>query len=129
MYRACSVFALPCTHRSEAFGQVQVEGQACRRAAVSTEIDSGVPYVNQHGVTGLVVPPSDPEALRQALNTLLDDPDLARRMGEAGRQRAEREFSLENMLSDTLALYEEIARERGLSGDAASPGASGVRLP
>jgi rhamnosyl/mannosyltransferase len=115
LYRACAVFALPCTHRSEAFGQVQVEAQACRRPVVSTEVDSGVPYVNRHGVTGLVVPPSDPAALREAMAKLLADPGLRARMGEAGRARAEAEFSVETMLRDTFALYDEVARERGIA--------------
>jgi len=114
MYRACAVFTLPATHRSEAFGQVQVEAQACGRPVVSTDIDSGVPFVNEHGVTGLVVPPADPEALRAALARLLQDRGLGDRMGEGGRRRAEREFSMETMLSRTFALYDEIAHERGL---------------
>ena len=120
LYRASAVFALPCTHRSEAYGQVQVEAQACRRPVVSTEIDSGVPYVNRNGVSGLVVPPSDPAALGRALRTLLEDPELRARMGEAGRRRAEEEFSLERMMKDTLALYDEVAEARGLVKSAAA---------
>lgn len=114
LYRAAAVFALPCTHRSEAYGQVQVEAQACRRPVVSTDIDSGVPYVNRDGVSGLVVPPFDDRALGGALKRLLDDASLREKMGEAGRRRAEEEFSLERMMKDTFALYEEIAAERGL---------------
>ena len=83
---------------------------------VSTDIDSGVPYVIKDGVSGLVVPPFEPEPLAEALTRILDDKELRTRFGLAGRKRAEEEFSLETMMRDTFNLYDEIARERGLVG-------------
>jgi rhamnosyl/mannosyltransferase len=116
LYRAAALTVLPATHRSEAFGLVQVEAHACGRPVVSTNLDSGVPFVNLDGVTGLVVPPSDSEALAGAIGRLLDDPDLRERFGAAASERARREFSVEGMVKATEALYEEVLRARGSRG-------------
>ena len=106
-YRAADVFCMPSVEPSEAFGLVQLEAMACARPVVGCELNNGATYVNQHGVTGLVVPPRDPVALASALNTLLADTALAERMGGAGRRRACSEFSLEKMWSGTLQVYRE----------------------
>lgn len=106
-YRAAEVFCMPSVEPSEAFGLVQLEAMACARPVVGCELGNGATFVNQHGVTGLVVPPRDPVALAGALNTLLADRPLAQRMGEAGRERALTEFSLEKMWSGTLQVYRE----------------------
>ncbi len=121
LYRASALAVLPATHRSEAYGLVQVEAHACGRPVVSTNLDSGVPFVNMDGVTGIVVPPSDPSALAAAIRRLLDDPELRRRLGDAAFERARREFSVQGMLGATLALYEEVlasARTAGANADA-----------
>jgi rhamnosyl/mannosyltransferase len=111
-YHACDLFVLPATQRSEAFGVVQVEALACGRPVISTNIDSGVPFVNQHEVTGLVVKPADPESLAQAMRRLFADAELRSRFGIAGRRRAEELFSREVMVRDSLALYEQILGQR-----------------
>jgi rhamnosyl/mannosyltransferase len=107
-YRAAEVFCMPSVEPSEAFGLVQIEAMACGRPVVGCELHNGATYVNQHGTTGLVVPPRDPGALARALDTLLADQALAKRMGEAGRHRACTEFSLEKMWSGTLQVYREV---------------------
>ena len=99
---------MPSVEPSEAFGLVQLEAMACARPVVGCELHNGATYVNQHGVTGLVVPPRDPAALAQGLNTLLADSALAERMGAAGRLRACEDFSLEKMWSGTLQVYREV---------------------
>jgi rhamnosyl/mannosyltransferase len=106
-YRAAELFCMPSVEPSEAFGLVQLEAMACARPVVGCELGNGATYVNQHGVTGLVVPPRDPGALASALNTLLADTALAERMGGAGRRRACSDFSLEKMWSGTLQVYRE----------------------
>ena len=76
--------------------------------SICTDLGTGTTYVNQNGVTGLMVPPGDPHALAAAINRLLADESLRRRLGEAARCRAEAEFSHTHMLDQTLALYQRL---------------------
>lgn len=108
-YQACDLFVLPASHRSEAFGTVQVEAMACGKAVISTELGTGTSYVNVNGETGLVVPPRDVAALTTAINRLLSDKRLRIGMGEKGRKRALREFSHEIMIDRVVALYQSLS--------------------
>src|SRR5258708_24740910 len=98
LYQACDVFTLPSIERSEAFGIVQLEAMAAGRPVVSCDVGTGVAWVNQNEVTGLVVVPRDPDRLAAALNRLLDDPVLRDRLGQAGRERVREEFTLARMV-------------------------------
>jgi rhamnosyl/mannosyltransferase len=80
---------------------------AAGRPVISTELGTGTSWVNQHEQTGLVVPPADASALHQALQRLLNDPALARQLGEAARRRVVAEFSEEIMLDRVSAIYRE----------------------
>jgi len=110
-YRECDVLALPSTTSAEAFGLVQLEAMARAKPVVSTSVASGVPWVNQDGVTGLTVPPGDADALRAALARILAAPDLRARMGEAARRRFLEHFTHERMVERTTRLYEQVAGE------------------
>jgi rhamnosyl/mannosyltransferase len=105
---ASQVLALPSTHRSESFGIVQLEAMACEKPVVSTNLDTGVPFVNQHKVTGLVIPPKDSMALAEAINTLLFNEPLRLQYGRAGRERVEREFTKEIMVQRILRIYQKV---------------------
>jgi rhamnosyl/mannosyltransferase len=107
-YHAADLLVLPSTQPTEAFGLVQVEAMACGLPVVSTDLPTGVPWVNQNGVTGLVVPPGDPDALAAAISRLLDDRALRTQMGEAGRRRAVEQFSGERMARDFIAAIEAV---------------------
>ncbi len=109
-YQACSLFCLPSVNQAEAFGIVQVEAMASGKAVVSTVLDNGVDFVNQHGITGMTVPPNDVNALVETLNYVLGNDDVRQKLGDAGRKRALTEFSLEKMGCATLALYKDVLR-------------------
>ncbi|MCX7919516.1 MAG: glycosyltransferase [bacterium] len=105
---ACEIFCLPSHLRSEAFGAVQLEAFACGKPVVSTNLATGVPFVNLHEKTGLVVEPNSPDALADAINRLLTNPDWAKQLGEAGRRRVEQEFTIEKIAAQINAIYQQI---------------------
>ena len=107
-YAACDLFVLPSVTRAEAFGLVQLEAMARAKPVISTRLATGVPWVNADGVTGIVVPPADSDALAAALQTLAGDAELRARMGRAGRERFEQEFTRERMAERTTAMYERV---------------------
>jgi glycosyltransferase involved in cell wall biosynthesis len=108
LYYACDIFVLPSVSQNEAFGFVQLEAMACGKPVVSTDLPSGVPWVNRHGETGFVVPPHDVPALRTALERLIHNPELCRRMGARGYKRVVAEFSKERMVERSLDLYSKL---------------------
>ena len=110
LYESCDIFVLPSVTRAEAFGLVQLEAMAAGKAVVSTSVPTGVPWVNQHERTGLIVPPGDVPALRRAIDRLLRDHDLRRRMGREGRARVARDFTPARMIQQMLGLYREVSR-------------------
>jgi len=107
-YHACDVFVLPSIAKTEAFGYVQLEAEACKKPVVSTNLPTGVPYANLHKVTGLVVPPKDSQALAKAINTLLADKALAAKLGKQGFKRVSTEFTLEAMGNKVVQIYQEV---------------------
>jgi len=109
-YHAADLFALASVARSEAFGIVQIEAMAAGLPVINTQLDSGVPFVSLHGVSGLTVAPQNPEALAGAINRLLEDNSLRQSFSKAAQKRAWSEFSLDAMTSRTLSLYETLAR-------------------
>jgi glycosyltransferase involved in cell wall biosynthesis len=113
LYRACNVFVLPSVTRQEAFGVVQLEAMAAGKPIVSTDLGTGVGWVNRDGETGYVVPPRDARALRDALGRLLADANLQKSMGEAAAKRVRSEFTLERMIDDTLSLYRDVTAAAG----------------
>jgi rhamnosyl/mannosyltransferase len=103
------MLVLPSVTHAEAFGMVQIEAMACGKPVISTNLPSGVPWVNQHGETGLVVTPGDAAALGEAIATLAGNEPMRQRMGLAARRRVEREFTAVRMAERTVALYHEVA--------------------
>ena len=91
MLTHATVFCVPSIY--EPLGIVNLEAMACETAVVASAV-GGIPEVVVDGETGLLVPPGDVAALAAALGRLVREPELRRRMGDAGRHRAEAHFDL-----------------------------------
>jgi glycosyltransferase involved in cell wall biosynthesis len=102
LYARAAVVA--CPSRREGFGVACLEAMAHGRPVVATDV-GGLRDLVVDGETGLVVPPRDPEALRSALERLLADRELRRRLGRAGRRRARERFSWPAVTEATLGAY------------------------
>jgi len=92
------------TAKDEGCPNVIMEAMACGRAVVATNAGD-VPYLIENGKTGFVVPGEDETALVKCIATLVKDRDLCNRMGMAGRMKAEQEFGIERLRSETFAAY------------------------
>jgi glycosyltransferase involved in cell wall biosynthesis len=93
-------------HSSEIEGSpnVVMEAMACGRAVVA--MDAGdIPLLIEDGKTGFVVPRGDDDRFVERLATLIQNRDLCRQMGEAGRAKAEREFRTDRLVEKTFAAY------------------------
>ena len=110
-YERCDFLVLPSVTRAEAFGLVQLEAMARGKPVISTRLATGVPWVNQHSITGLTVPPGDASALSEALQQLAGDRQLRQQMGAAARARYETEFTRERMIARTVDMYRRVCRE------------------
>ncbi len=104
LYERAAVIA--CPSRREGFGVVCAEAMAYGRPVVASAV-GGLRDLVVDGETGLLVPPGDTAALRSALERLLADADLRRRLGAAARQRAAERLSWERSVSLTLRAYED----------------------
>ena len=89
------VLTLPSNDTTEAFGLVQVEGQLMGLPIIASRLPTGVTDVTLNEVTGLLVPPNDPEALADAISRLVNDKAFAHRLGAAGRERALQKFTMD----------------------------------
>jgi glycosyltransferase involved in cell wall biosynthesis len=103
-YARAAVVACP-SHR-EGFGVACAEAMAHGKPVVASSV-GGLKDLVVDGETGLVVPPRDVGALRKALERLLGDRELRRRLGAAGRERVEKHFSWERFASETIRAYED----------------------
>ncbi|HDM8356031.1 TPA: glycosyltransferase family 4 protein [Yersinia enterocolitica] len=102
----CYSVVFPSHLRSEAFGITLLEGAMYGKPLISSEIGTGTTYINIDQETGLVVPPSDPQALRAAMTTLWKDPELAHRYGENAAKRFQALFTSERMADSYIELYQ-----------------------
>lgn len=102
------ILALP--SRNEGMGRVLVEAMAAGLPVVASRV-GGVPDLVADGENGFLVPPDDPPALAAAVDAILSDPALARRMGAEGRRRCGR-FGVEAMIAKIDALYRDLVPGR-----------------
>jgi rhamnosyl/mannosyltransferase len=108
LFRLCRAVVFPSYLRSEAFGVTLLEGAMSARPLISAEVGSGTSHVNIHGETGLVVPPGNSKALREAMDDLQGNPSKARLMGSKARQRYEQLFTGRRMGERYVDAYRRI---------------------
>lgn len=104
---ACGLLVLPSTYRSEAFGIVLMEAMAAGKPVISTDLGTGTSYVNQHNITGFVVPPRDSAALAFAIREILRNSHIQESFGTAARERVRHFFSREAMVAQIMRLIQE----------------------
>jgi len=108
LYELSRAVVFPSYLRSEAFGVTLVEGLMYAKPIISCEIGTGTSYVNEHNVTGLVIPPSDSKSLKQAMVQLYRDDALCERFGIAARKRYETFFTSQLMAERYASLYKRL---------------------
>lgn len=107
LYRSADVVA--CVPWYEPFGIVPVEAMACGVPVVAAAV-GGLADTVIDNVTGLHVPPRDPDSIAAALRRLLADPGLCRSFGAAGRERAVRHYAMDRVIAGTLRAYAATGR-------------------
>lgn len=106
---ASDVFCLP--SRSEGFSNALVEAMACGLPCVATRVGGNAEALTDKE-SGFIVEADAPEPLAQRLLTLLRDPELRRRMGQCGRETAQRRFSAQSMITQLVSVYDELLAVR-----------------
>jgi glycosyltransferase involved in cell wall biosynthesis len=92
----------------EGFGLVTLEGMALSKPIIASKV-SALPEIVIHGESGLLVPPADAPALAAALLHLLESPELARTFGKQGYTRLQKEFTMQRLVRQHVAVYREAA--------------------
>ncbi len=106
-YAATDVFVLPSVSRLEAFGIVALEAMASSVPVVISDIP-GVREVIVEGEHGLLAEPMNAEDIAGKIRTLLNNPDMAEKMGKSGRKRVEEKFTWERVANDIEDVYESL---------------------
>ncbi len=91
----------------EAGALVPLEAMACGKPIVGTVV-GGIPEEIEHGVTGILAPPNDPDALAKAILIFLRDEDFRKRMGAAGLRRVEQFFTVQKQSKAIASVYDEL---------------------
>lgn len=111
-FEACDVFCLTSIDKREAFAIVQAKAMFHSKPVVSTDIPgSGVPWVNEHGVSGINVPPRDSQATARAIQEICADPARYQQYCQESRLRYEKHFRMEDMITSCYRLYEKLLDE------------------
>ena len=131
-YAAMEVFVLP-SAQPEPFGGVVMEAMAMGLPVIATRIGGSIDQVAD-GVTGFLIPPSDPEALAARIERLCRDHALRSRMAQAGPERIAKNFSLDEMARRIEVTYEQVLessshRDRKFGGGADSSSTSEIGPP
>ncbi|MGQ8705905.1 glycosyltransferase family 4 protein [Serratia sp. TSA_198.1] len=104
----CYGIVFPSHLRSEAFGISLLEGAMYRKPMISSEIGTGTTFINIDNQTGVVIPPSDPSALRKAMDKLWANPELAELFGNKAYERYEEMFTSKQMVEEYTKIYRSL---------------------
>ena len=110
-FLGCEFLVLPSVSALEGFGIVQIEAMALGKPVVSSDLPTGVTYVNRDGETGLTAPVGDASAFAAACNRLLGDEALRARLGEAARERSRKEFSYSAAGPRAVSFFRDLCSE------------------
>ncbi|HXQ19027.1 MAG TPA: glycosyltransferase [Acidimicrobiales bacterium] len=123
LYAACDIVVVP--SRFESFGLMLLEAMMFAKPVVASDV-GGMREIVVDGETGRLVPAGDPDALAGALDDLLGQPELRRRLGAAGRRRYEERFSRGQMVDGVSRFYRSVvgSHGRGAAVGAGAPGAA-----
>jgi glycosyltransferase involved in cell wall biosynthesis len=119
-YRRAAVVVLPSLTEAESFGMPLLEAMSCGRPVVGSRV-GGIPSLVTDGDDGLLVPPGDSRSLANALVEILQDPELAARLGANGRRRASG-YDWSEQMKRTLELFRAVLATGGSAEVASSPG-------
>ena len=111
VYHTADIFVLPSIYRSEAFGIVGLEAMAAGLPLITTELGTGTSFYNVDGETGYVVPPMDPDALVEALQKMLSNPEKLCEMKKNAFERV-KDFCVHSMIEKNFAIYSELHSEK-----------------
>jgi glycosyltransferase involved in cell wall biosynthesis len=109
----CNAVVLPSTSRAEAFGMVLLEAMRAGKSTITTDIESGMRYVQGEGVGGALIKPNDPLALAKAIDVMIGNTQVAQEMGHAGRARYEQLFVPSVVGAQYAQLYRDVMAAQG----------------
>jgi glycosyltransferase involved in cell wall biosynthesis len=119
-WRFCDVAAITSDEFIESFSMTTLEAMACGKAIVASR-NGAIPELMVDGVTGMLVPPGNVNALAQAVVVYAQQPDLRRAYGVAARARAIDRFHIEDCARAYLDLFRELGASSGLTPAASKP--------
>lgn len=111
LFELCRAVVFPSFLRSEAYGVTLLEASMFGKPMISADIGTGTSFINEHEHTGIVVKPGDSVDLRQAMDMLQQQAQLASDMGKAARERYERLFTGDMMGERYARLYRKVLDE------------------
>ena len=97
----------------EGFPAALLETMAMKKPVIASAV-GGVPEIVEPNRTGLLIPPQDPKALADAIICLLNNPEIAKKMGQSGYERVQQYFSIDSVVAKTEAVYDQLIEKRQL---------------
>ena len=108
-YQKMSIFIAVSTR--ESFGVSILEAASCQIPAITSDV-GGLPEVNKHNETGIVIPSESPEALAESIKNLYNDTNLRIDMGKNARQRVIQEFNWEINFKKMISIYSQMINNK-----------------